>query len=157
MIQFAFQTAAIENIPSMHNVRMAVKENTLSNPFLVTEKDYAEMVMHKGNGWVCFADQNLVGFAVVDLSTCNIWALFVTPGFDGQGIGKNLHDLMLDWSFEQTGIEALWLSTAPNTRAELFYQIAGWENTGITKSGEIRFEIDKTTWIRSRNQNSTNR
>ena len=65
--------------------------------------------------------------------------LFVHPDFDRQGIGRALHDVMLDWYFSQT-TEPVWLSTAPGTRAEGFYRQAGWLETGRTKSGEVRFE-----------------
>ncbi len=148
MTHFSFRFAILENIPAMHSVRMSVKENVLSNPLLVTEQDYVEMLSDKGKGWVCFAGETLLGFSIVDLQDRNIWALFVEPSFESQGIGRKLHDLMLDWSFEQEGIESLWLSTAPGTRAERFYHTAGWENTGFTKSGEVRFEIKKSEWER---------
>ncbi len=146
MTHFTFKFALIEHIPAMHSVRMSVKENALSNPLLVTEQDYVDMLSTKGNGWACFAGENLLGFSIVDLHEKNIWALFVAPGFESQRIGRNLHDLMLDWSFEQDGIHSLWLSTAPGTRAERFYQTAGWKNTGRTKSGEVRFEMEKILW-----------
>ena len=138
--------AVPEHIPDMHVVRMSVKENALSNPLLVTEKDYVEMLENRGKGWVCFEGENLVGFAIVDLQDNNIWALFVAPGYENQRIGRNLHDNMLDWSFEQASVERLWLATAPGTRAEHFYRTAGWKETGLTKYGEIRFEMERSYW-----------
>lgn len=137
-----FRRAIASDIAGMFQVRMAVKENKLSNPALVTDEICREMIEEKGAGWVCEVDQAIVGFAIVDLSDANIWALFVDPDHDKKGIGRKLHDLMLNYSFDQD-IDKLWLSTGPGTRAESFYRKAGWTQTGITKSGEIRFEMQR--------------
>jgi GNAT superfamily N-acetyltransferase len=136
-----FRSATVADIAGMSRVRMAVKENILSNPALVTPESYREMLEEKGAGWVCEIDGVIVGFAIVDLSDANIWALFVDPKHDKKGIGRKLHDTMLNWSFKQK-VNKLWLSTGPGTRAEKFYRKAGWQHTGFTKSGEVRFEME---------------
>jgi GNAT superfamily N-acetyltransferase len=141
-----FFTATLQHVPAMHKVRMAVRENVLSNPNVVTEKDYVVMLENGGKGWVCFNGEALAGFAMVDLPKRNIWALFVHPDFENQGIGGRLQQLMLDWSFAQKDIENLWLTTAPGTHAERFYQKSGWEKTGVTSTGEIRFEMSREKW-----------
>ncbi|MCI1267363.1 MAG: GNAT family N-acetyltransferase [Saprospiraceae bacterium] len=74
-----------------------------------------------------------------------MWALFVHPDFEGQGIGRKLHDIMLDWYFDQTQ-EAVWLGTSPNTRAEQFYRKCGWEEIGVHGIGEIKFEMKFSRW-----------
>ena len=151
-----FRRATIVDIPGMSRVRMAVKENILSNPDRVTAEDYREMLQEKGAGWVCEINDSIVGFAIVDLSDLNIWALFVDPEHDRKGIGRKLHELMLNYSFEH-GTDKLWLSTGPGTRAEAFYHKAGWEQTGFTASGEVRFEMkrEKYKTIVSAHQQST--
>ena len=148
-LKMEFSEATKNDFPAMHRVRMSVRENTLSNPNLVTEKDYLEMLENNGKGWVCFDGNELVGFAIVDLQKRNIWALFVSPNFENQGVGKKLQQLMLNWSFAQDGVENLWLSTAPGTRAEQFYQKSGWQKTGLTASGEIRFEMSRESWLQN--------
>ncbi|MEJ8758005.1 GNAT family N-acetyltransferase [Pontibacter sp. H259] len=152
-----FKRATVADIPGMSWVRMAVKENVLSNPDLVTPESYREMLEEKGAGWVCEINESIVGFSIVDLSDLNIWALFVDPEHDRKGVGRKLHDLMLKWSFSQ-GIDKLWLSTSPGTRAETFYHKAGWQQTGFTKSGEVRFEMtrEKYKTIVPTYQQSTN-
>ncbi|WP_162427681.1 GNAT family N-acetyltransferase [Pontibacter pudoricolor] len=140
-----FRKATIADIPGMSWVRMAVKENILSNPALVTPESYREMLEEKGAGWVCEIEGAIVGFAIVDLSDANIWALFMDPNHEKKGIGKKLHNLMLNYSFEQ-GIGKLWLSTSPGTRAETFYCKAGWQPKGLTRRGEIRFEMEHETY-----------
>ena len=140
-----FREATISDIPGMQIVRNSVKENQLSNPALVTDKDCEGFITDRGMGWVCEADHNVVGFAIADLKENNIWALFVRPEYEGMGIGKKLHELMLNWYFSQ-GKEMVWLGTAPNSRAALFYRKAGWKETGTHGEKEIKFEMNKTDW-----------
>jgi GNAT superfamily N-acetyltransferase len=73
-------------------VRLAVKENTLSNPLLVTDADCERYLFKRGKGWVCGEDGKVLGFSIVDMEDSNIWALFVHPDHEGKGIGKTLHD-----------------------------------------------------------------
>lgn len=46
------------------------------------------MLENNGKGRVCFVENELVGFAIVDLKKRNIWALFAAPGFENQDIEK---------------------------------------------------------------------
>lgn len=144
-----FREARIEDIRQIQRVRNSVTENTLSNPNLVTDEDCKEFISLRGKGWVCEINNELVGFSIVDLKDNNIWALFLKPEFEKQGIGKQLHDLMLDWYFEQT-TKNVWLGTSPHTRAELFYRKAGWTEIGTHGKGEIKFEMTYTDWTSKR-------
>lgn len=139
--------AVIKDIPQMHIVRTSVTENTLSNPDLVTEADYKEFITVRGKGWVCLENNLVTGFSIVDLKNNNVWALFIAPKFEKQGIGRKLHDILLDWYFTQTK-ETIWLGTTPRTRAELFYRKAGWEEAGIHEIEEIKFEMTYKNWTK---------
>jgi len=140
-----FRQAQIEDIKQIQIVRNSVKENTLSNPLLVTEKDYQEFLTERGKGWVCEIENQIIGFAIVDLRDNNIWALFLNPEFEGKGIGTKLQNIMLNWYFEN-GKENVWLGTSPNTRAEKFYTESGWVKNGMHGSKEIKFEMTKSQW-----------
>ena len=142
-----FRTAAIADIKQIQVVRNAVKENTLSDPNLITDKDCETFLTQRGKGWVCEISNQIVGFAIVDLEDDNVWALFVDPKFEKQGIGKKLHQLMLTWYFDQNK-EKIWLGTAPNTRAEAFYRRLGWQEIGTHGKGEVKFEMTKQTWLK---------
>src|SRR5258705_8747635 len=137
-----FREATSKDIPRIQEVRHTVKENTLSNPALVPDSDVENYIHNRGNGWVCEVDDKIVGFSIVSVTDHNVWALFVEPGYDKMGIGRSLHDLMLDWYFSRTH-ESIWLGTAPHTRAENFYRKAGWKETGMHGKGEIKFELSK--------------
>ncbi|MBL7932862.1 MAG: GNAT family N-acetyltransferase [Bacteroidia bacterium] len=135
------------DIPRLQVIRNSVKENALSNPALVKDEDYLEFMFERGKGWVCEVNDVIVGFSIVDLKENNVWALFVQPGNDKQGVGRKLHNVMLDWYFSQTD-EPLWLGTAPNTRAEIFYRKSGWNEIGTHGKGEIKFEMRFDDWIK---------
>lgn len=144
-----FREAHNDDIPQIQIVRNAVTENTLSNPNLVTDDDCFEFLFVRGKGWVCEINNQIVGFSIVDLKENNIWALFVHPNHDKKGIGKQLHQLMLDWYFSQTK-ETVWLGTAPGTRAEVFYKKQGWKQIGMHDK-ELKFEMTFENWTKIKN------
>jgi len=96
-------------------------------------------------------ENRIVGFAIVDLVDHNVWALFIQPGFEGKGIGRKLHNDMLNWNFEKTDA-TIWSGTAPGTRAEKFYRTAGWKEVGTHGKGEMKFEMTAGNWERVVNQ-----
>ncbi len=141
--------ANIDDIKQIQIVRNSVKENMLSNPNLVTDEDCKVFLTKRGKGWVCEINKQIVGFSIADLEDSNIWALFVHPEFDKKGIGRMLHDTMLDWYFSKSK-ENVWLGTSPGTRAEAFYRKAGWTEVGIHGKGEIKFEMTFDDWTKRR-------
>jgi GNAT superfamily N-acetyltransferase len=140
-----YREAQSADIKQMQVVRHLVKENTLSDPALVPDSDCEEYINVRGKGWVCETDGRIVGFAIADLKEHNIWALFIDPEFEKQGIGKKLHDMMLEWYFTQTQ-QTVWLGTAPGTRAEGFYRKAGWKDAGM-HGKEVKFEMSFNDWV----------
>ena len=139
--------AIIQDIPRIQVVRNSVKENILSDPSVVSDADCVEFLTQRGKGWVYEINNKIVGFAIVDLQENNIWALFLHPNFEKKGIGRKLHDIMLDWYFTQDKSE-VWLGTTPQTRAENFYRAAGWLQNGMN-GDEVRFEMTKELWERN--------
>ena len=135
-----YREATIADIPVLHTIRMAVKENVLRNPLYVTEKDYAPFITTKGKGWVCEEVKKILGFVILDIENKNIWALFVLPDQESKGVGKALMRILLKWHFLRSS-SSLWLSTGPGTRAERFYELTGWKKVGTLENGEVKFEI----------------
>ncbi len=127
------------DVPAAHAIRLRVRENQLSDPSVVTEQDYHNFMARDTLSWVCEVDGSMAGFTMVDVEKQNLWALFVAPEHEFKGVGRALHETMLAWYWHRAAI--LRLSTAPETRAELFYRKAGYSSNGITKSGEVIFEI----------------
>ena len=134
--------AVITDIPAMHRIRMAVKENVLTNPLAVQEADYIPYLTKEGAAWVCEDSDQIMGFAIVDVKAGEVWALFVDPDFEGNGIGSQLHDTMVGAYFA-AGQTELILGTEPGTRAEAFYRHKGWDQMGQKSNGEIIFKMQR--------------
>ena len=133
--------AVAADIPGMHRVRLAVRENRLVSA-VITESNYLPAIEADGRGWVVEVGSQVVAFAVGNKTTGNIWALFVDPAHERRGYGRLLHDEMVKWLRDQ-GVAGLWLTTEPGTRAERFYEKAGWSRVGATATGEVRFEMKR--------------
>jgi GNAT superfamily N-acetyltransferase len=125
----------------MHRVRLAVRENRLTTA-AITEADYVPAITTTGRGWVVECDGEIVAFAVGNRDSGNVWALFVHPDHEARGYGRQLHDALLDWLWSQ-GLNKLWLTTEPGTRAQGFYETRGWRRAGQNQRGEIRFELTR--------------
>jgi GNAT superfamily N-acetyltransferase len=128
------------DIEAMHAVRLAVRENVLSDPSRVERRHYVELLQERGRGWVHEEDARVVAFGIADHAGRSIWALFVLPAFEGRGIGRHILQLMVTWLFEQ-GNESIWLTTERHTRAEQFYRAAGWREAGQADFGNLRLEL----------------
>jgi len=137
--------AVPEDIPQIQVVRNSVKENQLSDPALVPDKDVEDYMTRRGKGWVFETGKTIIGFAIISVTDKNVWALFVEPGHEKKGIGRTLHDEMMNWYFGQT-MDTAWLGTAPGTRAAAFYRKAGWIEVGLHGKGEIKFEMSCENW-----------
>lgn len=131
--------AGAADIPGIQRVRASVRENRLVST-VISDADVLSAINELGRGWVIETDGQVVAFAIGNKTTGNIWALFVDPEHEKRGHGRRLHDTMLEWLWSQ-GLTRLWLSTTPGTRAEGFYERAGWQRAGFTESGEVRFEM----------------
>lgn len=132
--------AARADIAGIQRVRHAVRENRLTS-CIISDEEVAHAIEITGRGWVVAADGEIVAFAIGNARDGNIWALFVDPASEGRGYGRRLHDEMIVW-LKSCGLDRLWLTTEPGTRAQRFYQRAGWQDRGPTAAGERRLELE---------------
>lgn len=124
-------------VVSVREVRASVVENVLGDPSKVTDADYEWFVRNPGVS-VWEERGEIVGFSAANPRDGNIWALFVVPDFEGNGIGSTLLAEACA-CLKAAGVGRAWLTTDPNTRAERFYRAAGWEHVGA-KDNELLFE-----------------
>lgn len=136
--------AVAADIPAMHAIRMDVRENTLSDPSWLTPEAYRAHLGDAGasNSWVCEHDGRILGFSVARQAQADIWALFVDPAHEGQGIGRRLIATATEWLFAQ-GVDSVSLSTTPDTRADAFYRANGWQRGELTDKGEVMFRLPR--------------
>lgn len=136
---FSIRVALRDDIPAMHRIRLAVRENRLTST-AIREEHYVPAIEETGRGWVAVEDGAVLGFAVGNRNDGNIWALFVDPIHEKRGIGRKLQEAMIAWLFQE-GLDRLWLSTDPNTRARKFYEASGWRFVRILSDGEAMYEL----------------
>lgn len=131
------RTAGHDDIHRIVAIRASVRENQLSDPSMVTAADVAWFVEH-GPIHVWQDSKGVQGFAAGDPRDGSIWALFVDPAFEGQGIGQVLINAACD-SLRQAGHRVATLRTGERTRAERFYVKNGWTAQGLDARGEVSF------------------
>lgn len=136
-----FRRATADDIPDMSRIRLAVNENRLRDPGRVTRQMYEDFLERDGCGWVAQIDGATVAFSYANRLDGSIWALFVDPAHEGQGLAKRLLDLATAWLFE-LGFARISLSTGFGTRAEAFYARQGWAREASS--------IDEVTFVLSR-------
>ncbi|MGB9108121.1 MAG: GNAT family N-acetyltransferase [Telluria sp.] len=125
-----YRRATSADIPAMSTIRLAVVENTLSDPSRITRDMYEDFLDVSGRGWVAEAGSEIVAFCYADKTDASIWALFVRPGHEGNGYGQALLKLAVDWLFE-IGHDRVTLTTGAGTRADRFYAEQGWTRTPL--------------------------
>ncbi len=118
---------------------MAVRENRLVSR-RIPDDEVRESIEDTGRGWVVDDDGDILAFAIGNATSGNIWALFVDPDHEHRGFGGLLHDTVVEWLWTK-GLDSLWLTTEPGTRAQGFYEARGWRSTGETGSGDLRYEL----------------
>ena len=129
--------ATLADRPRITEVRLAVRENTLSNPTGVAET--ALWIYENSTFWVWEEDGAVQGFSAADPRDGTIFALFVHPDYEGRGIGRALLPLACA-ELKAAGFAVAQLNTGPGTRAERFYRADGWTAVGRQDDGEIIFE-----------------
>lgn len=139
--RLVLRRARSADIPAMSAIRLSVTENVLSDPTRVTLQMYEDYLDRDGRGWVAEMDGEIAGFSYADRHEAAIWALFISPRYEGRGLGKALLDLATSWLFE-LGHPRIALGTTPGTRADRFYAAQGWTRTAGTGS-EVGFVLER--------------
>lgn len=135
-----FRRATADDIPAMSRIRLAVRENALSDPARITEAMYRDYLDALGRGWVAELGGELIGFAYADRTDASIWALFVDPAHEGLGAGTELLRLAVAWLFE-VGHAEVRLGTQAQTRADRFYAARGWTREGMKDDVEVWYRL----------------
>lgn len=131
-----FREITIADIPDLFAVRVATHENKLSPEELtalgITPETVTEKLKGSFKGWLCKADEKVVGFAMGDKSSGELWVIAVLPEYIGKKVGSTLLLLVENWLVE-SGCTRLWLTTDvdPSLKAYSFYLQHGWVDDRI--------------------------
>jgi ribosomal protein S18 acetylase RimI-like enzyme len=82
-------------------------------------------------GWVCLANDRLVGYCFGDRATGEVVVLALLSAFEQRGIGQHLLDQVVAL-LQHAGHRRLFLgcSADPTSRSYGFYRHLGWQSTG---------------------------
>ena len=136
-----FRQANSADIPAMSEIRLGVTENILSDSSQVTEEMYEDFLEKSGRGWVAENSGHIVAFCYADKENASIWALFVRPGHEGQGLGQTLLEEAASWLFN-IGHDCVYLTTGANTRADRFYSAQGWTRAPVSAT-EVGYSLKR--------------
>lgn len=143
---FTFREAVAADLPGISHVRFSVRENLLTPEQLaqrgITNASVAASFLTDAKGWVAVHRDEIGAFSIADRKEGSLFALFVLPRYQGQGIGTRLLDLALQWLWDND-VQRVWLTTAPGSSAVRFYERRGWQYVGPDLYGDIRLELGR--------------
>ncbi|WP_112308978.1 GNAT family N-acetyltransferase [Pseudogemmobacter bohemicus] len=136
----AIRPAAPSDVPAIFLIRLAVRENVLTEAELaalgITRQSVAAMLSAPGSAWVAEEAGRVAGFALIDPEEASLFAAFVLPEAEGRGIGRALVARAEAALFAQHA--EIWLETERNSRAEGFYRHLGWGGDQPVGTGDVR-------------------
>ncbi len=93
----------------------------------ITHESVREMLLTTHRGWLAESHAEVVGFAMGNKKTGEMWVIAVLKEFENRGIGRSLMCLVEEWLVSE-GCDELWLTTDANEdfRAVGFYKHLGW-------------------------------
>ncbi len=117
-------------------LRGRTRENAISVDALagmgITAESVARKLQSTHRGWLCEEDGRVLGFAIGDGSSGELWVIAVAPEVEGRGIGSRLLASVEEWLWT-CGRDTLWLwtDTDESRRAFTFYLRHGWVKTEV--------------------------
>jgi len=126
-----FRAIESRDLSEIIEVRGATRENPFSRDALrkigVTEESLAEMLRTTHQGWLGEKGERIIGFAIGDGETGELWVIAVLPEFEGRGVGSRLLAVVEEWLWS-LGWKELWLWTSSDQKKKslTFYLKRGW-------------------------------
>ena len=149
------RVAQQKDIETLFEIRTSVVENHQSREEIaelgITPDSVAEMLETDCCAWIAELDQQAIGFSIANKTEKNILGMFVRPGFEGRGAGRQLMESAENWLWSNN-IEEISLITGndPTLRAYGFYVHLGWHPAGVETTGAFTGEMK---FIKHRPQN----
>lgn len=132
------------DIAALFDIRTSVRQNHLSIEQLadlgITPETIAETIAAAPCAWIAEQDGQPAGFAMADLDAGEVFALFIKPAFEGQGLGRQLLSQAEAALFQRHPVIRLTTERGEAIRAHGFYQGQGWRQAGLAESGDVLYE-----------------
>ncbi|SDJ13321.1 hypothetical protein SAMN05216189_10139 [Pseudomonas delhiensis] len=132
------------DVATLFAIRTSVRQNHLSHEQLaelgITPASVAEAIRLGPCCWLAEADGVAAGFAMVDGTAGEVFALFVRPEYEGRGVGRLLLATAETSLFREHA--RIWLVTdgSDGIRANAFYQRQGWRKVASLDARDVRYE-----------------
>lgn len=130
-----------DDVPSLFDVRVATWHNDRGREELatlgITHESVLLMLAESHCGWLCEVDARVVGFAMGNKYSGEMWVIAVLREYEGNGIGKRLLSVVEEWLWSE-GWTEIWLTTDldETIRAVGFYRHLGWADWKIEPDGD---------------------
>ena len=129
--KFTFREITAADIPAIFDVRVATWHNENGQQEMtrlgITPSSVETMMNSTHRGWLCESGDRVVGFAMGNIESGEMWVIAVLKEYEGHGIGKELLRLVEQWLFSG-GWSEIWLTTDvdESIRAVGFYRHLDW-------------------------------
>ena len=129
--QQQFREITASDIPAIFDVRVATWHNDNGHQEMtemgITPETVKTMLDSTHRGWLCEVDGQVVGFAMGNIESGEMWVIAVLKEYECRGIGKQLLNRVEQWLFDNDWSE-IWLTTDldESMRAVQFYRSQGW-------------------------------
>ena len=143
-MQMLIRVATPDDIDTLFAIRTSVVQNHLSREQMtalgITPQVLADSIRAASCVWIAEVEGRPAAFSMVDRAAGEVFAMFVLPGYEGQGLGRRLMAVAEAALFEQH--ERLFLITdgRDEIRANGFYQRLGWSMVARVEGDDVRYE-----------------
>ncbi|MGJ7475859.1 GNAT family N-acetyltransferase [Pseudomonas fulva] len=142
----SIRLANLADIDAIFDVRTSVHENHLSREQLaamgISPITVRQAILEAPCAWIAEVNGAPVGFSMADVEDGCVFAAFVLPGFEGNGLGRRLMEQAETFLFQHH--QTIWLETAEASRACGFYRRLGWQPVKNLTEGDVRFEKSRS-------------
>ena len=145
---FLIREIEVDDLDEVFEVRVVTWHNANGRKELaewgITPNSVATMLSTSHKGWLCQFNSQIVGFAMGDRSTGEMWVIAVLKEFESLGIGRQLMHRVESWSFDHEWRE-IWLTTDvdESLRAVGFYRHLGWRDWKIVNGDRYMKKINR--------------
>ena len=138
------RVATVGDVDSLFAIRTSVAQNHLSREQMaalgITPEVLTQAIRDSDCVWIADVEGQPVAFTMIDQAEGELFALFVRPGYENRGLGRQLMAVAETALFARH--ERIFLITDGRDliRANGFYRRLGWSVVGQEEDHDVRYE-----------------